>query len=282
MRASSISRSVAHTCHPVRLRTGWYPSVSPTPSRRTRDQRQQRLDGEHRQRAERHPAQRARGRLAQRRRVADDRPDHEQPARGGDQREAATAAPRSRRTPPPSPGAAERAGRARAWRAAPTNTAGDPAQSSPGGTDRSTAEPAARSRRSARRGCPGRGCCGCRRWRPRRSGSARRAARRRRASGRSRSTSGSIAAPLAEGEQSRDRRQRVQVDVPADLGPERPRVVGDPRRAGQVVGPRRCGQPLGEPQPQVHAAAARVAPGPQPAQQRPGRPARWSPSGRAG
>ena len=35
VRASSMSRCVAQTCHPCRLRTAWYPSRSPMPSSRT-------------------------------------------------------------------------------------------------------------------------------------------------------------------------------------------------------------------------------------------------------
>ena len=73
-----------------------------------------------------------------------------------------------------------------------------------------------------------------------------------------------------EAEQAGDRRQRVQVDVGRDGRAEHPRVVGDPRRARQVLGAERVSGGLGGPQPQVHRPAARVRPGPYAVQQRPG------------
>ena len=110
----------------------------------------------------------------------------------------------------------------------------------------------------------------------------RRAARRRRSSSRpgrprarpsSRCPASSI--PVTGG-------TRVQVDAAADLGAQRPGVVGDPRRAGQVRGSDGIGQPLGAPQPQVDAAAARVVARAYAAQQEPGAERGDAPSGRAG
>ena len=55
----------------------------------------------------------------------------------------------------------------------------------------------------------------------------------------------------------------MEVDVLADLGAERPRVDAHPRGPGQVGRAHLVGDPLGEPQPQVHLAAARVLAGSQ-------------------
>jgi len=74
----------------------------------------------------------------------------------------------------------------------------------------------------------------------------------------------------AEREHPGHRWQCVQVDTAADLRAERPGVVGDPGRAGQVRGTGGVGQVLRRPQPDVHAAAARVVARLDPAQQHPG------------
>ena len=68
-----------------------------------------------------------------------------------------------------------------------------------------------------------------------------------------------------------------------DLGPQRPCVVGDPRRAGQVDRRRPASASCSaEPQPQVHAAAARIVAGPDAAQQQPGAERPRCPSGPTG
>ena len=59
-------------------------------------------------------------------------------------------------------------------------------------------------------------------------------------------------------EHARDRRDRVQVDVRAELRTERSGVVDDPRCAGQADRVDLVRDLLGEPEPQMHAAAARV------------------------
>ena len=118
----------------------------------------------------------------------------------------------------------------------------------------------ARSRRRARPARRAAACCGSRWSRP-----------RRRARGRCAAVAvdpvagqvdlGLDRRAVAERQHAGDRRQRVQVDAPADRRPERAGVVaihgapGEVRRAGGVD------QALGRPEPQVHAAAARVGPG---------------------
>ena len=56
-RAMSISRSVAHTCQPRRLCTGWKPARMPMLSSRTDDEDQQRVREQVREGRERHGEQ---------------------------------------------------------------------------------------------------------------------------------------------------------------------------------------------------------------------------------
>ena len=86
----------------------------------------------------------------------------------------------------------------------------------------------------------------------------------------------------AELEQAGDRRRGVQVDVGADLRAERPGVGDHPGGAGHAGRAGQLGEPLGRPQPQVHAAAARVAARAHAAQQQPGPAGGQRRSGRAG
>ncbi len=76
-----------------------------------------------------------------------------------------------------------------------------------------------------------------------------------------RSTSGSTLLPLPSDRKPGDRRQRVQMDVAADLGAEGPGVVGNPRCAGQADGAGQVLDLLGQPEPQVHPAGPRVGSG---------------------
>ena len=144
-----------------------------------------------------------------------------------------------------------RSGPARAA-ARPALAAGAPAQRSPSGITPDDPRPRARPRRSRRSARPGRACCASRRWRRRRPG---------RAPSLQQVAVDPVAGQVdlgldrrtrAERHHPGDRRQRVQVDPAADLGAERPGVVGDPRRAGQVGRADRVGEPLGRPEPQVH------------------------------
>ena len=76
--------------------------------------------------------------------------------------------------------------------------------------------------------------------------------------------------PVAQLEQPGDRGERVQVDALAHLGPQRPGVVHDPRRPGQVGGPGGVTQLFGRPQAHVHPAPARVGAGLHAPQEQPG------------
>ena len=76
--------------------------------------------------------------------------------------------------------------------------------------------------------------------------------------------------PVAEGEQARDGRDRMQLDVLADLRAEGPGVVGDPGGAGEADGPGEILDLFGEPEPQVHPARAGVRSGPHVPEQEPG------------
>jgi hypothetical protein len=77
-------------------------------------------------------------------------------------------------------------------------------------------------------------------------------------------------AAVAQDQHPGQRWERVQVDVPADPGAEQPGVRQDERGAGDLTGADGSRELLGQPQPQVHAAAARVRPGSHAAQQQPG------------
>ena len=59
-------------------------------------------------------------------------------------------------------------------------------------------------------------------------------------------------AAVAERQHPGDGRRRVQVDALADLVAQCPRVVDQPRCAGQVLGAAGLTEPFGEPDPQVH------------------------------
>ena len=85
-----------------------------------------------------------------------------------------------------------------------------------------------------------------------------------------RSTSGSTLQPLPSEQQPGDGRQRVQLDVLADLRPERPRVVGHPGRAGQADGAGEVLDLFRQPEPQVHPAGPRIRSRHHVAQQEPG------------
>lgn len=76
-------------------------------------------------------------------------------------------------------------------------------------------------------------------------------------------------AAAAEFEHARDRGQGVQVHLGADLGAEGSTVAFQPR-AGEGGGADAFGEPFGRPEPQVDAAAARVASGADAAQQEAG------------
>ena len=69
------------------------------------------------------------------------------------------------------------------------------------------------------------------------------------------------AGAVADRQHPGDGRHGVQVDAAADRRAERAGVVDDPRRAGQADGAHGLGEAFGGPQPQLHAAAARVGAG---------------------
>ena len=75
----------------------------------------------------------------------------------------------------------------------------------------------------------------------------------------------------AEGEQAGHRRDAVQVDVAADPAAEQPRVDLDQRGRRQAGGAQLVDEALGEPEPQVHDAAAGVGAGVHADEREPGR-----------
>ena len=224
---------------------------------------------DHRDGAERDGPQRVERRLGPRRRVPQPDPDHEQPA----QRRRPRAAPRaprpSRRTTAtqrPPRGALSR-GQCR--RAGPSNTAGDPTHSSPGGTESSTADPGATSAHGPTR-VPGASVLRVPtvarlsiRTRPTRSTSPSSQCPRRSTSGSTAHPLPSVSSPVTGGSACRstsraDRSRRA---------PARTAAVHGAHDRFSAPGRGRPG--LGEPEPQVHGPAARVPAGRQPAQQRP-------------
>ena len=68
-------------------------------------------------------------------------------------------------------------------------------------------------------------------------------------------------AAVAERQEARHRRQRMQVDVAPDLGTERPGVVRNPRCAGKADGTGEVLDLLGQPEPQMHPAGPRIGAG---------------------
>ena len=134
---------------------------------------------------------------------------------------------------------------------------GSPDQYSPSGTTPNTDDPAP-PRRPCRRRHRGRACCARRPGRGRRPGPAPRCTTSPSIQKPLRSTSGSIEQPVPSRSMPVTGGTRVQVDVAADLGAEQPREPGHVRRAGQPGRPELVDHPLGQPQPQVHLAAARV------------------------
>ena len=219
-----MSRSVAQTCQPARLRTAWYPSRKPSPSSRTDDERDhgQHDDHRRRRRAARPAGRREPPRTTSSRPAARPRP---RAARTRRPPPAAPRAPRpSRRTRPPSGrrGAPCRAGQCR--RAGPVEHRGRP-------------DPQLARRHGVEHRGPGRDLGP----RPDAGAGRERAAR---PDGRALVDPHAThpqhvpvqpvpaqvdlrldGAPVAEREQAGDRRQRVQVDVAADRRAERPRVL---------------------------------------------------------
>ena len=128
----------------------------------------------------------------------------------------------------------------------------------------------ARARRPCRSGRRAAACCGCRRGHRRRCGSVPTCTTSPSIQKPARSTSGSIAAPLPTFSMPVTGRSGVQVDVAADLRAERLRVRHHQRGAGHRGGAAEIRELLGEPQSQVHVAAARVATPADAAQQQPG------------
>ena len=167
VRASSISRSVAHTCQPIRLRTGWCPCSQrrcPAAGRRRRvtarttpkpDQRGRRRSAAGRPGPPRPPAPHVVPRTTR-------SPPGRRPPRSAAGRDSSRRSGRR-----PGPRAARAGGRRRGQRcrAIPTSTAGEPAQQLPGRDRARRRTSPAPPRRPCRSRAPGSRCCGSRRWR---------------------------------------------------------------------------------------------------------------------
>ena len=232
MRASSRSRSVAQACQACRLCTGWCRldqrrrrAGARAPSTSSGERRG--ADHDRDRRAGRQPpgsvAERARRRQHRRRQRPAARPGGPAPGASRSRRPwCRTPTTQARPVRGPVAPTGPRRRRPRCGRCAGPVLVRPARRREP----RSPGRP----RRRAPTTAPGAACCACRPGRRRRPRPGRCAARRRRASA-PQVDLGLDRAAVAEREHPGHRRDRVQVDVLADLGAERSRVRRHPRRA---------------------------------------------------